>query len=349
MPKKLEISYLYLALCHEKYPERPSQREFAARAKISTYYARKIIMELTNTGSLIDPEVTNSDRIRNKEKVLYLDPAEELFMLALRAEKPARPNTDYIKQVYTFYGTTISESFISEWFKTRFHYNGSFRKPNLVPLDKFQPENVIRYIEYKLKCRLLYDHSRFCFLDEKHLVNSDTVKAKQRRCPLTGRTDYISVSGDFRQTYNMIACISGNPLKQQPAVYTMGEENGSAASFMRFCTLMVDTGWLVHDEILIMDNAAVHTGGEARDLEEWFWDRIVDGRPLHVLVVYLPTRSPELNPIELIFHIFSRRIRSYRIQRNDGPVDQAVIRYGCMVMNDISYANVLNCYKHCGY
>jgi hypothetical protein len=126
MPKKLEISYLYLDLCYEKYPERPSQRDFAARAKISTYYARKIIIELTNTGSLIDPKVTSSDRIRKKEKVLYLDPAKELFMLALRAEKPARPNIDYVKQVYTFYGTTILESFISEWFKTRFDHKGSF-------------------------------------------------------------------------------------------------------------------------------------------------------------------------------------------------------------------------------
>jgi hypothetical protein len=98
------------------------------------------------------------------------------------------------------------------------------------------------------------------------------MKAKQRRCPLTGQTNYISVSRYFCQTYNMIACISGNPLKQQPAVYTMGKENGTAASFMSFCSLMVDTGWLVHDEILIMDNAAVYTGGQARDREEWFWE-----------------------------------------------------------------------------
>jgi transposase len=349
MPKKLEISYLYLDLCYEKYPARPSQREFAARAKISTNYARKVIIELTNTGSLTDPEVTNSDRIREKEKVLYLDPAEELFMLALRAEKPARPNTDYVAQLYTFYGTMVSASFISLWFKTRFDHKGSFRKPNLVPLDKFRQENVIRFVEFKLKCKLLFDHSRFCFLDEKHLVNSDTVPKKQRRCPLTGRTDFISVSGDFRQTYNMIACISGNPLKKRHAVYTIGEENGTSASFMSFCLMMVESGWLVHDEFLIMDNAAVHTGREARDLESWFWDLIVDGRPLHVLVIYLPTRSPELNPIELVFHIFSRRIRSYRIRRNDGPVDRAVIRYGSMVMNEISYETILNCYKHCGY
>jgi hypothetical protein len=109
----------------------------------------------------------------------------------------------------------------------------------------------------------------------------------------------------------MIVCISGNPLKPQPAIYTIGKENGTAASFMSFFTLMVDTGWLVHDKKLNVDNTDVHTGREARDLEEWFWENIVDGHPLHVLVVYLSTRSPKLNPIKLIFHIFSHRIWSY--------------------------------------
>jgi hypothetical protein len=108
---------------------------------------------------------------------------------------------------------------------------------------------------------------------------------------------------------DLIACISGNPLKQKHAVYTtIGEENVTSASFMSFCVLMVESGWLVHDEFSIMDNAAVHTCGEAQDLEEWFWDKIVDGRLLHVLVIYLPTRSPALNPIKLVFHIFLHRI-----------------------------------------
>jgi hypothetical protein len=101
MPKKLEISYLYLDLCYEKYPERPTQRDLASRAKISTNYARKVIIELTNRGSPTDPEVTNSERIPDAEKVLYLDPAEELFLLALRSKKPARSNTDYVVQLYT--------------------------------------------------------------------------------------------------------------------------------------------------------------------------------------------------------------------------------------------------------
>jgi hypothetical protein len=126
MPKKLEISYMYLDLCYKKYPDRPSQQVLASPAKISTKYARKVIIELTNMGSLTDPEVTNSKRVREKEKLLYLDPAKELFMLALHTEKPARANTNYVAQLYTLYGTLVLTTFVSEWFKTRFHHDGSF-------------------------------------------------------------------------------------------------------------------------------------------------------------------------------------------------------------------------------
>jgi hypothetical protein len=86
---------------------------------------------------LTDPKVTNSDGIPEQEKVLYLDPAKELFMFALCAEKPARPNTDYVRQLYNFYGTFVLESFILVWFQTKYDHKGSFQKPNLVPLDKF--------------------------------------------------------------------------------------------------------------------------------------------------------------------------------------------------------------------
>jgi transposase len=298
---------------------------------------------------LTDPELTNSEKTRKREKEYYLEPTEELFSLAHRSEKPARPNREYVAHLATYYGTVVSTSFISEWFKTRFNHKGSFRKPNLVPLDKFRQENVIRFIEYKLKCQLIYDHSRFCFVKEKHLVNSDSVPKKLRCCPLSGRMDFIAVSGDFREAYNLIACISGNPLKQRPLVYTIGKENGTAAAFVSFCQMMVVSGWLCHDEILVMDNAAIHTGGDCEDLERFFWDTVLDGRPLHILVIYLPTRSPELNPIELIFDLFSRRVTSYRLRHDAGPVDRAIIRYGTQVLNQISYETILRCFRHCGY
>jgi transposase len=351
MPKRLDIGYEYLDLCINMWPERPSLRQLASLSKISVSTARRIIMELENTGSLCDQEHTNSQKTRDREKNYYLERTEELFLLALRAEKPARPNRDYIANLATYSGTVVSSTFISEWFRTRFDYKGSFRKPNLVPLDKFRRENVIRFVEYKLKCQLLFDHSMFCFIDEKHLVNSESVPKKLRSCPISGRMDYIAVSGDFRETYNLIACISGNPLKTMPLVYTIGKENGTAAAFVSFCHMMVVSGWLRHDEFIVMDNAAIHTGGDSEELERFFWETIIEGRPLHVLVIYLPTRSPELNPIELVFHIFARRVINYRL-RNDSPgggLDRAIIRFGTQVLNDISYETILKCYQHCGY
>ena len=349
MPKKLEIGYMYLDMSIDQWPERPSQRQLATKAKISRYFAKKIIIELENTGSLTDPKVLNCEAIRDRENQYYLEPVEELFLLALRAEKPARSNREYVAHLYSYYGTVVSTAFITKWFKNRFDHKGSFRKPNIVPLDKFRAENVIRFIEYKLKCQLLFDHSRFCFIDEKHLVNSDSVPKKLRCCPISGRMDYIAVSGDFRETYNLIACISGNPLKQKPVVYTMGKENGTAAAFVAFCERMVVSGWLRHDKIIVMDNAAIHTGGVAAHLERFLWESVVDGRPLHILVVYLPTRSPELNPIELVFHIFARRVIRQRLRHNFGAVDRAIIRFGTQVLDEISYETILKCYQHCGY
>jgi len=47
---------------------------------------------------------------------------------------------------------------------------------------------------------------------------------------------------------------------------------------------------------LVLDNAAIHAGGENSVLEDWLW--------MHfgVLVLFLPPRSPDLNPIELVWN-----------------------------------------------
>jgi transposase len=58
-----------------------------------------------------------------------------------------------------------------------------------------------------------------------------------------------------------------------------------------------------------MDIGRVHHTGEVTCVETLLWDTVIDGtRPLNVLVVYLPMHSPELNPIEFVFHILTARI-----------------------------------------
>jgi hypothetical protein len=92
----------------------------------------------------------------------------------------------------------------------------------------------------------------------------------------------------------------------------IGQENGNAAFFVAFIEYLIATRSFAHDKILVMDNAAVCTGAEAVIVEDLLWNIVVDGEPLYVLVVYLPAQAPESNPIELVFHILARRIRSFQ-------------------------------------
>jgi len=155
----------------------------------------------------------------------------------------------------------------------------------------------------------LWDHRMWNFLDEKHMVNKDVLRNKVRADPLTGRREAIPVSGDFRDAHNIFAVISGNPLKSKPMEHLITKNNGTASEFVNFIVMLLASKWFKHNEVLCMDNARIHTAEEAGCVvvEDLLWDTVVDGRPLHVVVVCLPTRSPEHNPIECIFHILAAR------------------------------------------
>jgi transposase len=171
---------------------------------------------------------------------------------------------------------------------------------------------------------------------------------KVRRDPLDGKLPGIHVSGNFREAYNIMAIISPNPDKPHPIDYTIGEENGTSEAFVGFMTYLIAKRFLRHNEFVVMDNAAIHYQRNATVIEDMLWETIVDGRPLHILVIQLPTRSPELNPIELVFHILARRIRSFRY-RTARPCDKAVLHRAAQVMDDMTYALILRCCAHCGY
>jgi hypothetical protein len=84
------------------------------------------------------------------------------------------------------------------------------------------------------------------------------------------RVDFSAVSSNFRDMYHsMIAGISSNPRKLTHTVYTIGEHDGTSAAFVAFCQMMVQTRWLVHGEILVLDNSGIQTGWESADLEDF--------------------------------------------------------------------------------
>jgi hypothetical protein len=113
-----------------------------------------------------------------------------------------------------------------------------------------------------MKMDALPRHEMYIFLDEKHLVNKDIVSTKCRAHPLIGHMDCIPVSGDFRETYNLLAIISANPAKEKHVAYHVRKENGDSVAFyyVFICSLIM-IGFFLHHEVLVMGNTTIHTGG----------------------------------------------------------------------------------------
>ncbi len=68
----------------------------------------------------------------------------------------------------------------------------------------------------------LPQHTKYHFIDEKHVVNKDVYNDRVRADPLTGRVQCIFLNGNFRQAFNLIGIIrcSGD---EPPMHFSIGE------------------------------------------------------------------------------------------------------------------------------
>lgn len=104
-------------------------------------------------------------------------------------------------------------------------------------------------------------------------------------------------------------------------------------AFLAFLeTVLLPT--LAVGSVLVLDNWSVHHGEEVRELATRFGcERL-----------YLPTCSPELNPIEHLFAKVKAFIKSLRPQAIDD-----LINAFCDAVKTVTSENVLNSFRHCGY
>ena len=91
---------------------------------------------------------------------------------------------------------------------------------------------------------------------------------------------------------------------------------------------------LPEGSVIVMDNWSVHHGEEVRELALRFGCELL----------YLPTYSPDLNPIEHLFAKLKAFIKSLRPETLD-----ALIQAFCNAVKTVTPENVLNTFKHCGY
>ena len=138
--------------------------------------------------------------------------------------------------------------------------------------------------------------------------------------------------------------------RSAPFQYTIGEENHSSDCFVDAVEALVQMSWLKCNDILVVDNSQVHRGAEATDLEDYLWNAPspIDGQLLNILLLFLPTRSPELNPIELLWNTLVERLKALR-QQGKWFGRHAAFTNAQQIMQEFDLGLVERTFKHCGY
>lgn len=91
---------------------------------------------------------------------------------------------------------------------------------------------------------------------------------------------------------------------------------------------------LAKGTVLVLDNWTIHHGDEVRELVQRF----------ECELLYLPTYSPDLNPIE---HLFAK-VKAF-IKKAKPATIQDLIQSFCNAVCTVTYEQILNSVRHCGY
>lgn len=134
-----------------------------------------------------------------------------------------------------------------------------------------------------------------------------------------------------KERVSLIAAVTINGhMAEQALVVTDTVNKNAFLAFLESSLLPT----LATGSVLIMDNWTVHHGDDVGDLVE----------ACGCELLYLPTYSPDLNPIEHLFAKVKAFIKSLRPETVD-----ALIQAFCDAVKTVSPENALNAFKHCGY
>ena len=120
-----------------------------------------------------------------------------------------------------------------------------------------------------------------------------------------------------------------------PFTFQLREGSNDCWDFFMFVLCAVEGGRIARDDVLVVDNAAIHCAAEMLPL-------LVD--LLHSVgaeMVFLPTYSPEFNPCELVFGELKGSLRQFR--HPELSFRERITR----ALSHIDVANVLSYYHHC--
>ena len=134
-----------------------------------------------------------------------------------------------------------------------------------------------------------------------------------------------------KERVSLIAATSlDGVMAQQTLVVTDTVNQNALLAFLE--TTLLPT--LAKGSVLVLDNWSVHPGDDVRELVEAY----------DCELLYLPTYSPDLNPIE---HLFAKVKAFVKALRPDTL--PTLVQAFCDAVKTVSPENVLKSILHCGY
>lgn len=208
---------------------RPNISEIAAVCGVSRTCVRRIENEVLGGGTISGPPARTG---RGGYGAYSMDLADYWLLILLYREEPSRTIGSYVHQLAFLNGTEVSCTTVTRILEKSFPYSAKLRAVNLIPLDKFRYENMIKAGEFvdliskfplcKLKC-----------VDEKLLKNAEGIGRRSRRDPITGVVPPVFTQGDFRNTFKMLG-ICGIDRRVTPVFYKIHKDKNDSEEYNDF-------------------------------------------------------------------------------------------------------------------
>jgi len=346
LAKKLEVAAVLKGEERRAYPQSPSINAIAQKCQCSWSFVEKIRLELLHHGRVIPPSeiIKNRDGPRGAGSK-SLNEFDRFVLLQLYLEEPSRSLSNYVHWLHEYTGTVVSRSTISRFFLTSFEYRAGFVKCNLYPQDKFRPTNHAKAYEYIYMLSHIAPE-RVKFGDEKSLKGQELYNRDVRRNPITNEVPAIVTDSNFRNTHS-ITGFCGIDRRTNPIWYRIHRGTNDSEQFKSDIEAAIIDGFLRCRDVLVLDNVAYHSGKCNKILERWLWKRFA------IFVIWLPTRSPEWNPIELAWNYLVQKLGTYPLcvlreeMRSRGISTDVVAYVAKDILDGISHDLIAKFYRHC--